>query len=38
MSTSFFLSRRSVRADAKSGMPPWQDRLASKFRLFAQPD
>jgi KUP system potassium uptake protein len=27
MSTSFFLSRRSVRPDARSGMPPWQDRL-----------
>ena len=27
MSTSFFLSRRSLRAAAKSDMPPWQDRL-----------
>ena len=27
MSTSFFLSRRSVRSDARSAMPPWQDRL-----------
>ena len=27
MSTSFFLSRRSVRPDARSGMPPWQDKL-----------
>ncbi len=27
MSTSFFLSRRSVRASATSGMPLWQDRL-----------
>jgi len=27
MSTSFFLSRRSVRPDARSGMPPWQDQL-----------
>jgi KUP system potassium uptake protein len=27
MTTSFFLSRRSVRPDAKSGMPVWQDRL-----------
>ncbi len=27
MSTSFFLSRRSVRAATKSGMPIWQDRL-----------
>jgi len=27
MSTSFFLSRRSLRASANSGMPMWQDRL-----------
>ncbi len=27
MSTSFFLSRRSVRPDVRSGMPPWQDQL-----------
>jgi KUP system potassium uptake protein len=27
MSTSFFLSRRVVRPDTKSGMPVWQDRL-----------
>ena len=27
MSTSFFLSRRSVRTDPRSGMPVWQDRL-----------
>jgi KUP system potassium uptake protein len=27
MSTSFFLSRRSVRLDPRSGMPYWQDRL-----------
>ncbi len=27
MSTSFFLSRRSVRPDRRSGMPQWQDRL-----------
>ena len=27
MSTSFFLSRRSVRPDARSGMPTWQDKL-----------
>ena len=27
MSTSFFLSRRSVRPDPRSGMPLWQDRL-----------
>ena len=28
MSTSFFLSRRSVRLDARSGMPPWQDQIS----------
>ena len=33
MSTSFFLSRRSVRPDAKSGMPLWQDKL---FIFLAQ--
>jgi KUP system potassium uptake protein len=27
MSTSFFLSRRSVRSDPRSGMPRWQDTL-----------
>jgi KUP system potassium uptake protein len=27
MSTSFFLSRRSLRPAAHSGMPRWQDRL-----------
>ncbi|MGV1014109.1 MAG: potassium transporter Kup [Methyloceanibacter sp.] len=27
MSTSFFLSRRSVRPDPRSAMPPWQDGL-----------
>ena len=27
MSTSFFLSRRSLRMAQKSGMPRWQDRL-----------
>jgi KUP system potassium uptake protein len=27
MSTSFFLSRRSIKAAAHSGMPIWQDRL-----------
>ncbi len=27
MSTSFFLSRRSLKPSAKSGMPIWQDRL-----------
>ena len=33
MSTSFFLSRRSVRPDARSGMPVWQDEL---FIFLAQ--
>jgi KUP system potassium uptake protein len=33
MSTSFFLSRRSVRPDARSGMPLWQDKL---FIFLAQ--
>ncbi len=33
MSTSFFLSRRSVRPDARSGMPLWQDNL---FIFLAQ--
>jgi KUP system potassium uptake protein len=33
MSTSFFLSRRSVRPDAKSGMPLWQDKM---FIFLAQ--
>jgi KUP system potassium uptake protein len=33
MSTSFFLSRRSVRAAAQSGMPGWQDQL---FIFLAQ--
>ena len=27
MSTSFFLSRRAIKAAAQSGMPRWQDRL-----------
>jgi KUP system potassium uptake protein len=27
MSTSFFLSRRALKRAARSGMPPWQDRL-----------
>ncbi len=27
MSTSFFLSRRALKPAARSGMPPWQDRL-----------
>jgi KUP system potassium uptake protein len=33
MSTSFFLSRRVVRPDVRSGMPAWQDRL---FIFLAQ--
>ncbi len=33
MSTSFFLSRRSIRTDPRSGMPSWQDRL---FILLAR--
>ena len=33
MSTSFFLSRRSLRPSAHSGMPRWQDRL---FILLAR--
>jgi KUP system potassium uptake protein len=33
MSTSFFLSRRTVRPDPKSGMPLWQDKL---FMFLAQ--
>ena len=33
MSTSFFLSRRSVRPDPRSGMPAWQDGL---FILLAR--
>src|SRR6188508_1851848 len=33
MSTSFFLSRRALRPDARSGMPAWQDRL---FIFLAQ--
>jgi KUP system potassium uptake protein len=27
MTTSFFLSRRSLKASKRSGMPLWQDRL-----------
>jgi KUP system potassium uptake protein len=27
MSTSFFLSRRTLRPSAQSGMPTWQDHL-----------
>ena len=33
MSTSFFLSRRAVRPDPRSGMPAWQDKL---FIFLAQ--
>ena len=33
MSTSFFLSRRALRPDARSGMPAWQDQL---FIFLAQ--
>jgi KUP system potassium uptake protein len=33
MSTSFFLSRRVIRPDARSGMPVWQDKL---FIFLAQ--
>jgi KUP system potassium uptake protein len=33
MATSFFLSRRSIRTDVRSGMPPWQDKL---FIFLAQ--
>jgi KUP system potassium uptake protein len=33
MSTSFFLSRRSVRPDPRSGLPLWQDKL---FIFLAQ--
>jgi KUP system potassium uptake protein len=33
MSTSFFLWRRSVRPDPRSGMPIWQDRM---FIFLAQ--
>jgi K+ transporter len=33
MSTSFFLSRRPLRPDARSGMPTWQDQL---FIFLAQ--
>ena len=33
MSTSFFLSRRSLKATAHSGMPLWQDRI---FILLAR--
>jgi KUP system potassium uptake protein len=35
MSTSFFLSRRSLRPAARSGMPRWQDRLFIKLARAA---
>jgi KUP system potassium uptake protein len=35
MSTSFFLSRRSLRPAARSGMPRWQDRLYIKLARAA---
>jgi KUP system potassium uptake protein len=35
MSTSFFLSRRSLRPAARSGMPRWQDRLFIKLARTA---
>jgi len=35
MSTSFFLSRRSLKLAAKSDMPPWQDRLFIGLSRFA---
>jgi len=35
MSTSFFLSRRSLKPAAKSGMPRWQDRLFIGLTHFA---
>jgi len=35
MSTSFFLSRRSLKPAAKSGMPRWQDRLFIKLARTA---
>jgi KUP system potassium uptake protein len=35
MSTSFFLSRRSLRPAAQSGMPRWQDRLFIKLARAA---
>ena len=46
MSTSFFLSRRSLKPSAQSGMPHWQDRLfiahepvgQRRHRLFPDPD
>ena len=46
MSTSFFLSRRAIKAAAHSGMPQWQDRLfiglaksaSRRHRLLPDPD
>ena len=35
MSTSFFLSRRSLKPAAQSGMPRWQDRLFIMLTRFA---
>ena len=35
MSTSFFLSRRTLRPAARSGMPQWQDRLFIKLARAA---
>jgi KUP system potassium uptake protein len=35
MSTSFFLSRRSLKPAAQSGMPRWQDRLFIKLARAA---
>src|SRR5262249_10627695 len=35
MSTSFFLSRRSLRPAAQSGMPRWQDRLFIRLARLA---
>jgi len=35
MSTSFFLSRRSLRPAAHSGMPRWQDHLFILLTRFA---
>ena len=34
MSTSFFLSRRSVRMDPRSGMRPWQDRIFIRLEML----
>jgi len=36
MSTSFFLSRRSLKPAARSGMPRWQDRLFIMLTRFAK--